>query len=141
MEDKAKQSKALRILVGIGVPICAVCLALFFFLLKKTPPCIFYEITGLYCVGCGAGRAFLSLLGGKVYAAFRYNPLLIILLPFLAYYLLKVYTSFVFGRDILPLPNIRAKWVGITLLIIIVAFWVFRNLPFAPFSYLAPTAI
>ena len=101
----------------------------------------YFELTGLYCVGCGAGRAFLSLLSGNIYAAFCYNPLLIVLLPFMAYYLLKLYISFVFGKDILPFPKISARWFGISLLIIIVAFWILRNIPFAPFSYLAPTSV
>lgn len=140
VKNNVKYKKILRILVGIGAPLCAVSLALVFFLLGKTPPCLFYEVTGLYCVGCGAGRAALSLLNGNIFAAFRYNPLMITLLPLLAYYLLKVYIFFVFGKDVIPLPKFRARWIGVTLLIIIVSFWVMRNLPFAPFSYLAPTA-
>ena len=46
-------------------------------------PCVFYEITGLYCPGCGITRLCLSLFEGDVYQAFRYNPIIFIDLPIL----------------------------------------------------------
>ena len=134
-----KTSKSLRIFLGIGIPTAAFVIALIFWKIKETPPCIFYELTGLYCVGCGSGRAFLSLLRLDIYAAFRYNPLLVLLLPFLMYYIIKGYISFVFGKDILPFPQINSKWVCMSLLVLIVVYWILRNIPCIPFSYLAPT--
>jgi hypothetical protein len=134
----SKPSIALRILVGAGIPILAFSIACIFFKAQKTPPCIFYELTGLYCVGCGTGRAALSVLRLDLLSAFRYNPLMFILSPVLIYYVLKKYVSFVFGKDILPFPKIRADWIGTILVIIVIAFWILRNIPFAPFSYLAP---
>ena len=131
----------IRLTVGICVPLFAILIALIFFYIGKTPPCIFFEVTGLYCAGCGAGRAFLSLLRGNFFTAFRCNPLMLILSPLVAYYLLKVYISFVFKKDILPFPKIRGRWLGITLLVAIVAFWILRNVPVVPFSYLAPPII
>lgn len=50
---------------------------------KYPLPCLFHIITGLYCPGCGAGRASYSILHGRFYAAFRYNPMYVILLRFL----------------------------------------------------------
>ncbi len=136
-----KSKKAVRILVGVGLPALLLLTALVALRLGKTPPCIFYEATGLYCVGCGTGRAFLSLLHGELYAAFRYQPLLILLLPLIAYCLLKYYIAFVLGRDLLPLPHIRARWVGLTVLAVILLYWILRNIPIVPFGYLAPTKI
>ena len=46
-------------------------------------PCVFYEITGLYCPGCGITRLCLSLFEGDIYQAFRYNPIIFINLPIL----------------------------------------------------------
>lgn len=141
MKNNKKLRASLRLAVGIGAPLVALIGVLLIIIMKSTPPCIFYELTGLYCVGCGSGRATAALLHGEIYAAFRLNPLMIILLPFVGYYLLKEYISFVFGRDVIPFPKIRSRWVGIILLIIIVAFWVLRNIRIFPFSLLAPTVI
>ena len=43
-------------------------------------PCIFHELTGLYCPGCGITRMFFAIIELKFYDAFRYNPLVFILL-------------------------------------------------------------
>jgi len=40
-------------------------------------PCMFHEITGLYCPGCGGTRAVKALLGGHVVNSFLYNPVVI----------------------------------------------------------------
>ena len=135
------KNKLLRILVSVGVPLCAILFALFCYLTKKTPPCILYQTTGLYCFGCGMGRALLSLLHGKIYAAFRYHPLLPFILPFVSYYLLKIYLAFLAGRDILPAPTVKKRWVGITVAVVVIAFGVLRNIPIFPFTLLAPTAV
>ena len=136
-----KKSLKLRILTGVGVPICALLLIFACIFLKNTPPCLFYATIGLYCPGCGAGRYLLALLRGDLYAAFRYQPLLFISFPFLVYYVLKVYISFVFGKDILPFPKVRNRWFGITVAVIIVGYWILRNIPVYPFTLLTPTSI
>lgn len=44
-------------------------------LLHKAAPCIFHNLTGLYCPGCGGTRATLSLLQGHVLVSFLYHPI------------------------------------------------------------------
>ena len=58
-------------------------------------PCPIKELTGLYCPGCGITRMFKSLLELDFYAAFRYNPLLFIMLPFA----LVLYFDYVVRKD------------------------------------------
>ena len=41
--------------------------------------CIFKQLTGVPCPGCGCTRAFFSLLHGDVGRALWYNPLAIVL--------------------------------------------------------------
>ena len=132
------RKKALRIAVGVGVPLALSALIFACLVLKNTPPCLFYEITGLYCAGCGTGRALLAILRGELYAAFRFQPLLFILSPLLAYYCIKQYVAFVFGRDVLPFPTIKNRFFGIFLLVLILAYWILRNIPVFPFNLLAP---
>ena len=79
-------SKKMRIFVGIALPIAVLaivaCGAWVLSLLEKGPPCLFYRFTGLYCPGCGTGRAAVAILDGKLWLAFRNQPLMMLLLPF-----------------------------------------------------------
>lgn len=45
--------------------------------LKYPLPCLFHVITGLYCPGCGAGRASYNILHGNFLTAFCYNPVMV----------------------------------------------------------------
>jgi hypothetical protein len=38
-------------------------------------PCVFQELTGLYCPGCGGTRALKALLKGDVITSILYHPL------------------------------------------------------------------
>ena len=97
--------------------------------------CLFYELTGLYCPGCGSGRALLALLRGDWKEAFRHHPLLIplglpMLLIFLHEYLRLVFPGLRLKPVFFP-PRLAAFCLAL-----IVLFWILRNLP--PFAFLAP---
>lgn len=82
-------------------------------------PCLFREVTGHYCPGCGMTRACLALLELDPGQAFRYNPLLFILAPMFAAY---AWTN-----------RKRMKRTGAVImgmmLVITVGFGIMRNLP------------
>ncbi len=40
----------------------------------KLPPCLFHEISGYYCPGCGGTRAVRALLKGHILLAVYYHP-------------------------------------------------------------------
>lgn len=131
------RSRRCRIAVGIGVPVLFLAGALFLYFFKVGPPCALRELTGINCIGCGAGRATVALLHGDILAALDYNVVYVLLLPFLAYYIFKEYVGYVFGKDIIPMFNIG--WgIGIPLLAVLVLFGILRNIPVFPFTYLAP---
>ena len=50
-------------------------------------PCLFYEITGFKCVGCGISRMLVSIVKLDFISAFECNPFLFITGPFLVAYL------------------------------------------------------
>ena len=100
-------------------------------------PCLTYKLLGLYCPGCGSGRATRALLNFDLLSALDYNALYVILLPFLSYYLFKVYMRVVLKKDIIPFFRISPRIASITSGIIIL-FGVIRNIPFFPFNILAP---
>ncbi len=49
-------------------------------------PCIFHELTGFYCPGCGGTRAFLALITGHPIISFLYNPAVIYAAGVLLFY-------------------------------------------------------
>lgn len=99
------------------------------------PPCLFHSVTGLWCTGCGITRALHHILNGHFYAGFRMNPLAVLALPFLLWF-----TALLFWRlwRNKPLPDVPL-WLPWVTLAVILAYTIARNLPWEPFSWLAPT--
>lgn len=93
--------------------------------------CPFYTVTGLACPGCGTTRGLHQLLHGHVGAAFRFNPLMMVMLPFLLYVLVR--HTYLVMRD-LPIRGnqLNPKYIWL-LFFVIVTFWIIRNTPFYPF--------
>jgi len=100
-------------------------------------PCLFHEITGQYCAGCGMTRAVVALSNMDFYQAIRYNVFVVIALPFLAIYFLVEGYYWVLNRK-----NRFEKVfqvIAVVILVGLVVYSVFRNIP--AFSWLAPTDI
>ena len=92
---------------------------------KWLPKCMLHEWTGLYCPGCGATRALSALLHGDIMASLHNNLLLIPGGLMLIILTVK--------------PEISLKRaVAITIVVIEIGFAILRNIPVAPFTYLAP---
>ena len=112
-------------------------LLLYFFVEPKNgilPKCFFHELTGLYCPGCGVQRSFHALLNGHIITAIDYNLLFILFLPLVIYFIL----AFTWGKKYSTSSFLYKPVFSFTVLIVVVSFWVLRNIPFAPFSWLAP---
>jgi hypothetical protein len=102
------------------------------------PPCLLHAWTGLHCPGCGSTRALHALVHGKFGAAFGFNSL-----------------AMLFFTAMLPW-TVRQGWLGLrhnqfaTLALppntgwavvwVVTGFTLARNLPWPPFSWLAPGA-
>jgi hypothetical protein len=103
------------------------------------PSCPFRVLTSRYCPGCGSLRATHRLMHGRVWEAFRLNPLMVLSLPLLGYAML----SSRWPRIMIPWADRftrRSLWPWM-ILVVIVLYWLLRNLPWTPFSWLAPQAI
>lgn len=78
------------------------------------PHCIFHELSGLQCPGCGGTRAMHALLHGDVAGAIRFNAFL------------------VFGGPVFATGaatnQLRRPWVGWTIVAALIAWGVLRNL-------------
>ena len=100
-------------------------------------PCLFHEWTGMHCAGCGMTRATHALLGGRWLEAFRFNPLGMVLVPVGLLALVPEVIGWV--RDKPPKWRLTIGWRGSAMLIVLViAYTVLRNLPWMPFTLLAP---
>lgn len=127
--------------LNIGLLIILTGLAVLFFFLNPSeqiifPKCVFHSLTGYHCPGCGSQRAIHSLLhldfAGVVGNNFLFLPAgLLIIFHYIRQPLHKLFKW--------NLPNILyKKYTPIIILVVIILFWILRNLPFYPFSVLAP---
>ena len=98
------------------------------------PPCLFHLITGLWCPGCGMTRCAHALVHLNFARAFSMNALVMLAAPVLAllYARSAGWLSAEFSARLRPLTSLTLWFV------LVVVFAVLRNLPWAPFSWLAP---
>ena len=99
------------------------------------PVCFFHQTTGLLCPGCGALRAAHQLLHGHLASAFRFNPILIVSLPMLAWFATRVGLQKPANQP--ASLAVRPLWLWLVLVAVLVVS-VLRNLPGAPFAVLRP---
>ena len=103
--------------------------ALFLALLVKlgiSLPCIFYQITGLQCPGCGNTRAAMALLRLDFAAAFEYNLLFPIEFGYIAYMYLSALVHYIrTGKFSYQAPYYY--YIDIPVLVIVVAWGIVRN--------------
>jgi hypothetical protein len=98
------------------------------------PGCIFKALTGFNCPGCGMTRAAHALVHFDLATAFSMNPGMMTVLA-----LAPGLLAWKFGwraRCFAPVVQVMSApkfW-----LIALPAYWVARNLPWAPFTWLAP---
>lgn len=100
------------------------------------PPCPFHALTGLHCPGCGTLRSLHQVLHLNLWQAVRFNVLTVcVLFVFLAAGLLRLVADG-WRRRFLNRP---AVLVSIRFLpVVVTLFWILRNIPVEPLSWLAP---
>jgi hypothetical protein len=101
---------------------------------SRFPPCIFKALTGYNCIGCGLTRALHALVHGDVVRAFGMNPLAMLVLPLVPLMLLD-------GRNATPQalkPFMAVVMTPKLWLFLLPTYWIARNLPWWPFTWLAP---
>ena len=127
-----------RLLLGLGAPAAVVPVCALVYLDRLHIPCAFYRLTGLYCAGCGSGRAAAALMHGDIRAAFSWNMLLAVLGLPSAGVLVYEYLRLVFpGLRLRPVFVPQPAAAGC--MVVLCAFWVLRNVPVL--SFLAPGGI
>ena len=101
---------------------------LYAFLILHTPfriPCLFREVTGLQCPGCGTSRMALALMRFDIPAAFAYNPIAFFSFP--AWFLISICAFVGRPKALRSSKNLlRILYINIVIYMI---FAIFRNLP------------
>ena len=100
------------------------------------PSCVFNSTTGLHCPGCGSQRAIHDFLHGRILEALSHNFMFLILF-FVVGIKSYVYISYKFwGYRPKDLTHNSRFTYGV--LILVLSYWVLRNIPVYPFTCLAP---
>jgi hypothetical protein len=90
------------------------------------PVCALHQMTGLQCPGCGSLRALHQLTHGNIAGAWRFNPLLVALLPMGLWLGLREAVRWTLGWR---WPGVITRpIIGWSLVIVTVAFGIARNL-------------
>ncbi len=98
------------------------------------PGCLFYAMTHLYCIGCGVTRALHALAHGDVPGALAMNPLAVAMTVIGP--LMLLHTAG--WRPSVLQPVMRWLLSPRFWLILLPTYWIARNLPWWPFTWLAP---
>ncbi|WP_299765819.1 DUF2752 domain-containing protein [uncultured Dokdonia sp.] len=100
------------------------------------PRCIFNLATGFHCPGCGSQRATHDLLHFRIGEALKHNIVIVLIAISI---LSKIYAFFskkYFPKYYYNLPH--KSYFIYTSIGIVCIYWILRNIPYEPFTYLAP---
>lgn len=126
----------LFIAAALGLAVLGGCAVVFFFNPSTHgfyPVCVFHELTGLNCPGCGGTRSLYALLHGHLELAMKDNALFVLLTPAAALRYTWLAGRKMAGR---PAGSFFTPAILWGLLVVAVVFAVARNLPW--FSFLSP---
>ncbi|MEU5885117.1 DUF2752 domain-containing protein [Spirillospora sp. NPDC047279] len=95
------------------------------------PTCPFLALTGHQCPGCGALRTIHALAHGHLGEAFGLNVFVVTMVPLLAFFWIRWTVARARGRPTrTKAADPRLIWA---FLVLVLAFWLVRNLPFGAF--------
>ncbi len=130
------------ITVNLSVSIAIVLFIIYMYLYVQYGvgiPCLFNEITDLYCPGCGTTRAITAFCRGDYVKAFRYNPILLVWFPYLLCFGIILIREYIYDESATVKTIKRRNGISILVLVIICFYWLIRNMSFA--SFLRPDII
>lgn len=99
------------------------------------PFCMFKSATGLDCVGCGGQRAVHELLHFNFRSALDHNALFVLSIPLFIYFIYNSLRRYVTGKSE-PNSFWYSRRFGIIYILIVLIFFILRNIPIYPFYYL-----
>ena len=121
--------RSARLLVAVVVLAVLAGVVLFYSFVPTQywPKCWWLMLTGTECPGCGSQRAVAALLGGNLFEAIAYNPILVVGIP---YSLLSVWVDY--GKNSNLKQRVRTLFCSANALkitvVVIIAYWIGRNI-------------
>ncbi len=101
------------------------------------PPCPLYALTGVWCPGCGSGRALYSLMHGDFASFVTYNPAVLVMIGIAVTWAVIKLGDRRQGR---AEPRVFPYRLSLALITTLFVFAGLRNIPVEPFVWLAPHA-
>lgn len=98
------------------------------------PACLVHQLTGLHCPGCGGTRCAVRLMRGDLAGALAMNAAVVLVVVSGIGVMGQAVSSEWQGRPAKGVPS----WLAWSLAGMLVAFTILRNLPWWPFTLLAP---
>ncbi len=119
-----------KILYLIILAIVLACVAVIYYAFDPSssalfPKCPFLMLTGYKCPGCGSQRAIHALLSGDLAAAWHYNALLLVSIPFIILLLAGMALRRRYPRFDAAINSVGVVW---TVFVVIMAWWLLRNI-------------
>jgi len=122
------------LVLGIGVAF------LYFFInpseVDFLPKCPLYVTTGVYCPGCGSQRATHQLLQLNILGVLQQNVLYFLGILILGYHFIVTSLNSILKKNFYN--YIYHPKTPLILLVLIIFYWILRNIPYYPFNILAP---
>ena len=104
MKTRVQYWLLFNLIIAMGV----ICFVLAIQLMRKLgiTGCSFYELTHLYCPGCGGTRALESLLSFDIFSSLKYNAILLPGILLFLYYDIRIFIAAYLEDDDFILKNI-----------------------------------
>ena len=126
------EHRRLIVIIPTCILFAAVCVGLVFVYSRFSPEstvwfpkCIFLQLTGLKCPGCGSQRVVYNLLNFNIHKAFEANAFLVLSLP----YIFALLVSMPLKSRFPKLYNaLNSTTVIITIGILVITWWITRNI-------------
>lgn len=90
-------------------------------------PCIFWELTGYYCPGCGGTRACAALFRGEIVRSFLCHPVVVYTAVVFAWYMISHTIEYLTRGRLAVGMRYRDLYLYLAAAIILIQ-WVVRNL-------------
>jgi len=128
-------------LKNLGLLVLGIGLTFLYFFVNPSnvdffPKCPLYATTGIYCPGCGSQRATHQLLQLNFIGVLQQNILFFFGLFILGYHIAVQSLNLVLKKNIYN--YLYHPKTPIIILVIIIVYWILRNIPYFPFNILAP---
>lgn len=89
------------------------------------PKCPFKLLTGFDCPGCGSQRAIHALLNGHIAEAWRYNAMLLVMIPVIT---LLFVAQLMRNKHPKLYNTLNSRMAIMATLVVVVGWWIFRNI-------------